>query len=74
MNIFIISVGVNDTQNYMGDNKVSIDEFINNMRYIISTIKEKDNQRLIILGLTGIQEKIALFYGSQINTINNQLL
>lgn len=55
-NTFFISIGVNDTQIFKGNSKVSIKEYKNNISKIISTLK-KENCSIIFLGLTGIEEK-----------------
>lgn len=53
-NKIIIAIGVNDTQIYEGKPKISIDEYKNNIKEIISIIN-KYNCEAIFLGLTRIE-------------------
>lgn len=56
-NIFLLSIGINDTQIFNGKNKISIDEYKDNIIKIISVLREKDNCNIMVVGLTGIREK-----------------
>lgn len=53
-NIVILSIGVNDTQNFNGNYKVSIDSYKSNIENIIKKITDR-GIKLIILGLTRIE-------------------
>lgn len=61
-NTFLISIGVNDTQIFKKENKVSEEEYKNNITKIINTLKKKDNCNVIFLGLTSIEEKNEPFF------------
>lgn len=58
-NIVMLSIGVNDTQNFNGNYKVSIDSYKSNIEYIIKKIKDREF-KIIVLGLTriGINERL----------------
>lgn len=60
-NIVILSIGVNDTQEFIGNYKTSIEQYKENMKKIIKIILNK-GCKLIILGLTRIEcgEKVLL--------------
>lgn len=60
-NIVILSIGVNDTQEFNGNYKTSIEQYKENMKKIIKIILNK-GCKLIILGLTRIEcgEKVLL--------------
>ena len=53
-NIVILSIGVNDTQDFNGNYKVSIDNYKSNIENIIKMITDK-GFKLILLGLTRIE-------------------
>lgn len=61
-NIFLLSIGINDTQIFNGKNKTSVDEYRDNIIKIINILKKKDNCNTIIVGLTGIGEKNEPFF------------
>lgn len=61
-NTFLISIGVNDTQIFKKENKVSEEEYKNNITKIINTLKKKDKCNVIFLGLTSIEEKNEPFF------------
>lgn len=61
-NVFIISIGVNDTQIFKGKNKNSVDIYEKNIIDIINVINKKDNCRIVVLGLTEIREKEEPFF------------
>lgn len=60
-NIFIVSIGVNDTQKCAGQNKVSQEIFANNIQNIINKISSYKNSKIIFLGLTSIKDKNNIF-------------
>ena len=53
-NIVILSIGVNDTQEFNGNNKNSIEQYKSNIKKISNYIMQQDAE-LIILGLTRIE-------------------
>ncbi len=61
-NIFMISIGVNDSQIFQGKNKVNINEYKENIYKIINSINKKDNASIIFIGLTRIQQRDEPFY------------
>lgn len=61
-NVFILSIGVNDTQIFKGKNKNSIEDYKNNIEKIISIINKKENCKLIISGLTEIEVKEKAYF------------
>ncbi|MCH5166387.1 MAG: SGNH/GDSL hydrolase family protein [Erysipelotrichales bacterium] len=73
-NIFIISVGVNDTQTSDGKQKNSIDEYQDNIYKIINAIRFKPNSKLIFIGLTKIQEQSGLFMWKDNKFFDNSII
>lgn len=61
-NIFIISIGVNDSQIFKEKNKVDISDYKENIYKIINAISKKENASIILLGLTRIQQRNEPFY------------
>ena len=53
-NIVILSIGINDTQEFFGKTKISIEQYKNNIEKIIKYVTD-NNCELIILGLTKIE-------------------
>jgi len=53
-NIIILSIGVNDTQEFNGNNKNSIEKYKSNIEKIAKYVMEQ-NAELIVLGLTRIE-------------------
>ena len=53
-NIVILSIGVNDTQEFNGNNKNSIEKYKSNIEKIVKYFMQQDTE-LIILGLTRIE-------------------
>lgn len=53
-NTVILSIGVNDTQEFKGKNRISLDQYIKNMKEIIKFILN-NSFHLILLGLTSIE-------------------
>lgn len=53
-NIVILSIGVNDTQEFNGNNKNSIEQYKSNIENIAKYVIERDAE-LVILGLTRIE-------------------
>lgn len=61
-NVFLLSIGVNDTQIFKGKNKNGIDDYEKNITEIINTINKNDNCKIVVLGLTEIREKEEPFF------------
>ena len=59
--IIIFSVGVNDTQNINGDEKVSLEAFENNIISLINNAK-KYTDNILFIGLTKVDESEIEFY------------
>ena len=53
-NIVILSIGINDTQEFFGKSKISIEQYKNNIEKIIKYVTD-NNCEIIILGLTKIE-------------------
>lgn len=54
-NLIIFSIGVNDTQDIKGKDRVSLDEFENNISYLINNAKKYSNN-IIFIGLPKVDE------------------
>ena len=60
-NVVILSIGVNDTQEYNGSNKVSLEDFERNINNIIYHVNIQ-GAKLIILGLARIKSNDKFFW------------
>ncbi len=60
-NVVILDIGVNDTQEYNGNLKTSLDDYKSNIEKIIKYVKEQDSE-LIIIGLARIQSDDKFFW------------
>ena len=60
-NTIILSIGVNDTQEFNGNLKTSLDDYEMNIQRIIDYVKEQGSE-LIILGLTRIASDEKFFW------------
>lgn len=59
-NVLIVLVGINDTQFFKEKVKVQLAEFKNNITKMIDIVKQKDNCKIVFLGLTGFMDKSQL--------------
>ncbi len=59
-NVLIVLVGINDTQFFKEKFKVQLAEFKNNITKMIDIVKQKDNCKIVFLGLTGLMDKSQL--------------
>lgn len=59
-NVLIVLVGINDTQFFKEKVKVRLAEFKNNITKMIDIVKQKDNCKMVFLGLTGLMDKSQL--------------
>lgn len=60
-NIVILSLGVNDTQEFYGNNKNSLEQYIKNIKQITEYIRTQKSD-LIIMGLTRIESNEKFFW------------
>lgn len=60
-NIVILSIGINDTQEFNGSNKNSIEQYVLNIKRISKYVTEKGAE-LVILGLTRIESDNKFFW------------
>lgn len=56
-NVFIVSIGGNDTQIFKGKSRQTKDEYKENINKIIKSIQTRENVDIIFLGLNRVEEK-----------------